>query len=183
MSKYLKRILNATSSAILLPVLYGTMFHLFIPSSYPVRWALVYLIPVVLLAIHWLFILIGKKRFSCESTGKLPQSLVFWLIPLASILSTMLLIMDGRGMAPEPLILIPMLMGFLLMVAGTYLPGMHLRQPLRFVGNVWLWCGGITVFISGLVHFYLYNILVAVLVLLPPIYAFLHKLSDLKGEK
>ena len=174
MPEFLKRMQAAVSSAILIPLLYSVMFDMFIPSSYPILWELIYWIPVILLALHWLLFLIWKKIGRYESMCSFPRSLFFWLIPAASMLSTMLLIMHGRRMEPNLFIMGPMLIGFALMVGGTYLPGTTLRKPHRFIGNVWIWCGGITVFVSGLGHFYLYNILIGIMLILSVVSIFLH---------
>ena len=166
MSEYFKRMHIAISAAIMIPELYGFLYTQFLLCSFPIRDDLVLGIPWILVALQWFLVLLFGTLVGFEKIESFPCSLILWIIPAASMLSTMLLILHGSGTAPSLHIFGPMLVGFLMMIAGSYLPQKSLLQPQRRLGNLLIWFGGITVFISGLGTFYLYLVLAAALAIL-----------------
>lgn len=166
MNKYGKRMQIAISAAILIPELTGFLYTQFLLSSFPIREKLVLSIPLLLLALHWAITLIWGTIAGFERLEAFPLSLVFWITPAASMLSTMLLILQGRGIAPNFFIMGPMAAGFLFMVAGCYLPGKSLLRSRLRIGNLMIWYGGIIVVASGLVPYRFYFLLAVILAVL-----------------
>lgn len=198
------KILITTSVVILLPVLVGLVLWGQLPERIPIHWNAageidgwsskpfaIFGLPLILLGFQWFCVLAtlaDPKRGS--HTEKMLQ-LVFWIIPVLSVVAHMVVYMTALGIEVRMERIMPALMGLLFVIIGNYLPkckqnytiGIKIPWTLnseenwqkthRFAGKVWVVCGCImmlTSFFGGVAIFFAVALL---MVLTPCIYSYI----------
>ena len=124
-----------SSIVILLPMLVGAFAKHLLPEEVvlhfgldgmPDGWgnplAFFLIVPPIMLALHWICLLVDSYfSHSKEQNPKL-QNLMFWLMPLISLFVTATMMFAMTGEMPNVFALACGLMGVLFLVVGNYLP-------------------------------------------------------------
>ncbi len=168
-----------TSIVILLPIIVGLIVWNDLPQQIATHWGAdgkadgfssravaVFLLPLLMLGIHWLCALI-----TCADPGNKGQnerilSMVLWISPILSVIMNGLVYANALGMAVSVSMVTPICMGILFVVIGNYLPkckrnytiGIKVSWALeneenwnkthRFAGKVWV-AGGLALIAAG----------------------------------
>ena len=189
-----KGLLALTSAIILLPMLAGLLLWTRLPQTmathfdgkgtpngFMSRTLVVFMIPLVLLALHWLCIYSGK--YAKNVGGKTFSVLVLWIIPLASLFVGLV----TYGYALDSRLNITRMgfvfLGLIFTVCGNYMPkvtrnfvvGIKIPTTLadednwnkthRFAGPIWV-AGGLTLLLCGLLGLSSWGLPLAILVVL-----------------
>ena len=101
MLKKNKGLLIVSSIIILLPILAGLIFYDRLPDSLNMHWNLqgevdgqgnkplmIFLLPCILLAVHWLCLLITAWDWKKRPQGRKVEKLIFWLMPITSLFAS-----------------------------------------------------------------------------------------------
>lgn len=138
-----------SSIVILLPVVFGLIFWNSLPEELTTHWGLggeangwmtrgatVFLLPVILLAVHWLCLLISIKFPGRTEQNPKLMGIMLWIIPIISLVSHGTVYMVAFGMEIQPIFLINILLGILLIVLGNYMPKAT-RNPTMGIKIKW----------------------------------------------
>lgn len=193
-----------TSIVILLPILAGLILWDKLPEQIPTHWNAageidgwsskafaVFGLPVIMLAMHWLCVLgTAADPKKANHSDKMMQ-LMLWIVPFLSVALFALTYVAALGTEVQMALIMPLIVGLVLTIAGNYLPkckqsytlGIKLPWTLnseenwnrthRFAGRLWVVCGiGImlTAFFGG---FWVFLPIVLVMVLVPTLYSYL----------
>ncbi len=202
--KNIKRLL-ITSVVILLPMLAGLILWNKLPNSVPVhfgptgeadgfasRGVAVFVMPLVLLAVHWLCTLGTAADPKHKNVDGKPLTLVLWICPLISLLVNGVVYTTALGIAINIMMVFGLFFGCLFVVIGNYMPkcrqsytlGIKLPWTLndednwnrthRFAGRLWI-VGGlamiVTAFIGELLAYAMIGIIL-VMVIIPTAYSY-----------
>ncbi len=164
---------------LLLPVAIGVILWDQLPDRIATHWGLegtpdgwsgkgmaVFGIPLMLLAMHWLAVLItGCDKRNKEQSPKVFR-LVLWIIPVMSVFLCSFVYLTALGWAWNVKTAVCMMLGLLFVVIGNYLPkcrqnhfiGVRIKWTLqneenwnmthRFAGKLWL-VGGLLLVVVG----------------------------------
>ena len=204
--KYWKTLL-ITSIIILLPIAAGLILWDRLPEQVPMHWGpsgevdgyssrgmFVFILPVVMLAFHWLCMIVTsadpKKKNHTDKT----MTLVLWIIPVIEIMLSIITYMTVLGYGVRVEIIVPAFMGLLLVVIGNYLPkckqtysvGIKIPWTLnseenwnkthRLAGWVWTICGALIVATAFTGIFWLPLLFLLPMILIPVLYSYsLHR--------
>ncbi len=202
--KNLKKLL-LTSAVILLPILAGVILWDKLPDSVPVhfgptgeadgfasRGVAVFVMPLFLLAIHWLCTLATAADPKNKNIDKKALGLVLWICPMISLLVNGVVYVTALGIAINILMVFGLFFGCLFVVIGNYMPkcrqsytlGIKLPWTLndednwnrthRFAGRLWT-VGGLVVIITaflGDAFVFVFLGLVLLMVIIPTIYSY-----------
>ena len=208
-----KKLLILTSLLTLLPIPVGLLLWNNFPETMAIHWGItgqadgyaspsfaVFVLPVILLAVHWLCILATALDKGNKNRNQKLQAIVLWIIPLIGNLSCcgMYALALGWEFSPVAWTMIPM--GILFSVIGNYLPKTRMNATMgikiywtytseenwnathRFGGKVWM-IGGIGIALCALLpHLWAVTVMLAgilVLVLLPVIYSWRYYKKEL----
>jgi len=193
-----------TSIIILLPILAGVILWDTLPEQVPSHWDVngeidgwsskpffVFGLPGIMLAAQWLCVLgTAADPKKANHSGKVLH-LVLWIIPVLSIVLSVMTYMTALGAEVRVEMVMPLLVGFVLTIVGNYLPkckqsytiGIKIPWTLhseenwnrthRFAGRLWVVCGlalMLTGFFGG---FWVFLPIVLVMVLVPMLYSYL----------
>ena len=124
-----------SSIVILLPMLIGLFAKDLLPEEVVLHWGMdgmpdgwgsplgiFFILPPIMLAIHWLCLLVDN--YFSHSKGQNPklQNLMIWLIPLISLFVTATMVFSLSGKMPNVSAFLCGVMGALFLVIGNYLP-------------------------------------------------------------
>ena len=202
--KNLKRLL-LTSVVILLPILAGVMLWNKLPESIPVhfgpdgapdsfgsRGMAVFVMPLFLVAMHWLCMLATSADPKHKNIDGKPLSLTLWICPLISLLTGGVMYTTALGYAINVTMVMGLFFGCLFVVIGNFLPkcrqsytlGIKLPWTLndednwnrthRFAGRLWI-VGGLVMIVTaffGEVLAYAMVGIILVMVLTPTVYSY-----------
>ena len=171
MIKKYKWQLLISSILILVPALLGLIFWQQLPSQMPTHFGtdgnpdawggkmIVVILPVVLLALHWLCMLITAKDPKNKDQTEKAMRLIFWIMPMLSFVISAIMCAEAFDIDVNLSVMLPLFLGVLFIVIGNYLPkckqnhtlGIKLVWTLkseetwnathRFGGKVWVICG------------------------------------------
>jgi uncharacterized membrane protein len=193
-----------TSIIILLPIAAGLILWDRLPEQVPMHWGpsgevdgygsrgmFVFILPVVMLAFHWLCMIVTsadpKKKNHTDKT----MTLVLWIIPVIEIMLSIITYMTVLGYGVRVEIIVPAFMGLLLVVIGNYLPkckqtysvGIKIPWTLnseenwnkthRFAGWLWTICGLVVMLTGFFGGFWIFFGVVLLMVLAPCIYSYI----------
>ncbi len=150
-------------------------------------------IPLIMLAIHWLCLVITGKDMKNKDQSRKVMSVVMWILPVMSLFVSGLVYSIAMGEVLSVYRLLPLLLGALFIVIGNYLPkckqnftiGIKIKWTLiseknwnathRYAGKVWV-AGGIgmlacTALPMSLVMWFILGI-TAVMVILPTVFSY-----------
>lgn len=138
-----RRHMVVSSVVVLLPALLGIIFWKELPEwmpirwdasgnpdGYALRWIAVFVMPMVLLAVHWLCLFLTLRDPGNRQQNKKALGLVFWLMPLLSLVMGGLmytLAMDHPFRMEQINVLV---FGLLFVVMGNYLPKIRQNSTL-----------------------------------------------------
>lgn len=201
------KLLVITSLAILLPILAGGILWNQLPEQLPIHWntageidgysskAFVVIgLPLILLAFHTFTIFITLSDPKKQNHSEKILQLIFWIIPLLSILLSSLMYSAAMGKGIHMETFVSVSLGLLFVAIGNYLPkcqqnytvGFKLPWTLhseenwnrthRLAGRLWV-AGGFIMMILGFFGIiWLTMIVPAVMALIPSIYSYaLHR--------
>ena len=201
------KILLATSLVVLLPIAAGLILWEQLPDMMPTHWditgevddmsskpAAVFGPTLVLLAVHWLCLLVTFVDPKKKNHGRKILYLVTWLIPVLSVLLNTLMYITAMDNDVRIELVMPVFLGLVLAIIGNYLPkckqnytiGIKLPWTLhseenwnrthRFAGRIWLG-GGLVIMLTGLVGgFWIFVAAIFLMVLAPMIFSYvLHR--------
>lgn len=174
--KYKKQLI-ISSLVILLPMLIGLLLWDTLPESFAAHWGIdgqpdgwvgkavgVFVMPLFLLVLNYLCIWITELDNRKRNQNRKVMNLVFWCLPLISVLSGGLIYATAMGKTWDVSILMPIALGLLFVCIGNYLPKCKQNNTIgikviwalnneenwnathRFSGKLWVVSGLITVF-------------------------------------
>lgn len=207
MIKKNKLSLILSSALILLPSLIGIFLWDKLPEKMTIHWGAdgnpngfsgpftaVFILPLILLAFHWLCVLVTAKDNKGRQQGKF-FSLVIWITPLISIFASSIIYAVSFDIEINMEYTLSLLFAFLFIILGNYMPkltqnytmGLRIKWTLqseenwnathRFCGKVWVICGILmlfTVLLKGSVMLIALMLLVLISVITPFIYSYLY---------
>ena len=212
-----KKLLIITSLLILLPIPVGLLLWNQFPETMTIHFGFtgqangyaspayaVFVLPVIMLAVHWLCILATSFDKGNKNRNQKLQSIVIWTIPLIGNLSICGIYALALGWKFSPVAWTVIPMGLLFAVIGNYMPKTRMNYTMgvkvrwaytseanwnathRFAGKVWM-IGGIGMALCGLLpHLWAVILMLAVipvLVLLPVIYSWRYYKKELAEGK
>ena len=171
------------------------------PDTMSSKAAMVFGLPLVMLAVHLLGLFLGDKDPGHKKQPKKATGIVFWVIPVASLFVNSLMYFTALEMDFNPMMLVVGFLAFMFMVVGNYLPtckqsatmGIKIKWTLenaenwrathRFSGKVWFICGLLLIPCVFLPEKYAPALLISIIVpvaLLPVCYSYLYYKKQIK---
>ena len=205
MIKKYKNTLILTSLIMLIPMAVGLLLWNKLPDPMPSHWGIngevdgwsskafsVFGFPALLLAIHWLCVVISTADPHHKNYHPKMIRLMFWICPMIGLILCTMVYSAALGHSLPIETIMPLLLGMLFVVIGNLMPkcrysytmGIKLPWTLhseenwnkthRFGGKVWV-IGGIFMMATALWgSFWLLMAIVALMVLIPTIYSYLY---------
>lgn len=203
--KNLKRLL-LTSVIILLPILAGVILWDQLPNIVPIhfgangkpdgyatRFVAVFVMPLFLLAIHWICTLATAADPKNKNIDKKALGLVLWICPMISLLVNGVVYVTALGIAIDIIMIFGLFFGCLFVVIGNYMPkcrqsytiGIKLPWTLenednwnrthRFAGRLWTLGGLLSIVTAFLGNAFIFVFLgfVLLMVIIPTVYSYL----------
>lgn len=198
------KILCITSILILLPILAGLALWETLPERVPMHWnaqgeidgwgskaVFVFGMPLIMLGFQWLCVLVTGADPKKKNHPDKILHLAFWIIPVLSILLSVLTYFTALGKDVQMEVVMPVFMGLLFVIIGNYLPkckqnytiGIKIPWTLnseenwnkthRFAGWLWVACGVVMMLAGFFGIFWVFFIVVFVMVFPPFIYSYL----------
>lgn len=193
-----------TSLIILIPIVIGLILWDKLPDQVPMHWnaqgevdsygtkfQAVFLMPLVLVAFHWICILGTSLDPKKQNINDKMVTLVLWIIPIISLLCNSMMYATVLGHKVNVEIIMPLFMGALFVVIGNYMPkckqsytvGIKLPWTLdneenwnkthRLAGFLWVISGVIIMATAFLGAFWLFFIVLIPMVVIPFVYSYL----------
>ena len=195
-----------SSLVILLPIVFGLIFWKDLPEEMTTHWgasglvngwmnkgAAIFVLPLILLAIHWLCFLASTKLPGGNDQNPKLLNIVLWIIPMISLAANGTIYAVAFGREINPVFFVFPLMGILFIAIGNYLPkskrniaaGIKVKWALqneenwyathRFGGKVYV-IGGffllVCMFLPTVIALWAGGIALVALVLIPVIYSY-----------
>jgi uncharacterized membrane protein len=212
-----KKLLIITSLLTLLPIPIGLLLWNQFPETMAIHFGItgqadgyaspsfaVFVLPLILLAGHWICILATALDKSNKNRNQKLQTIVLWIIPLIGNLSCCGIYALALGWEFSPVAWTMIPMGLLFALIGNYMPKTRMNSTMgikvpwtysseenwnathRFAGKVWV-IGGIIIALCGLLpHGWAVSIMLAgvlVLVILPIFYSWRYYKKELAEGK
>ena len=143
MIKAYKKHIILSSIVILLPVLAGLFLWNRLPATMTTHWGAdgyadgwsgkafgVFGLPLILLAFHWLMILLDSRITKNYEQNRKAYRIVFWIIPVISLFSNGFIYAFALGWEFRPELLVSPMIGLLFIVLGNYLPKIRQNPTL-----------------------------------------------------
>ncbi|MCH5188446.1 MAG: SdpI family protein [Oscillospiraceae bacterium] len=197
-----------SSIVTLLPVIVGLIMWDSLPERMATHWGFtgaadgfssrpfaVFALPLILLAGHWVCVIVTAADPKNKNQTQKAVSLVFWICPFVSLFSGAVIYAAAFGMNFSINILLPVVTGLIFIVIGNYLPkckqnytmGIKVAWTLeneenwnathRFGGRVWV-IGGVLLmlcaFLPNTVMYYVFIVLISLLGIIPVIYSYVY---------
>ena len=187
-----KKTLVLSSLAILLPIPVAFFLRERLAERMTMN-GIVWSVPVIMLAVHWLCILCTALDKDNKNRNTKLMTLVLWIIPLItnlSVLGSFALVL-GVEFSPVAWTLVPV--GLLFVLIGNYLPKVRMNGTLgikirwtysseenwnathRFAGKVWVVGGFLLMLVALLPHIWAVSVMLAAILLLclvPMVYSY-----------
>ena len=195
-----------SSIVTLIPTMFGLIVWNQLPEQLVTHWGFdgtadaisarawaVFALPLLLLAIHWLCLLISDKIGQPEGQNSKIMGIAFWIIPVISLMANGFTYAFAFGLDFNPLIFLFLIMGVTLIFIGNYMPkikqnatmGIKIRwtytseanwnQTHRIGGKVWVIIGFLCLPFSFLplrIGLIALPILLAVAIIIPVVYSY-----------
>ena len=198
------KILIITSLVILIPIIAGVVLWDKLPEQIPMHWNsagevdgwsskpfAVFAAPLILLALHWLCLCSTLNDPKNKNRSGKMINLVFWIIPLLSIMLSVLTYCTAMGKDMQVDVIVFVILGASFIFIGNYLPKCHQNYTIgikipwtlhseenwnkthRLAG--WLWVfGGIAIIIAGFIGIWQISLAAAfIMALVPIIYSYI----------
>ena len=207
-----------SSLLILSPMAVGLILWDKLPDSMVVHWGsagvpdgtgskafAVFGLPLIMLALHWLALLLTALDPKQKGQNKKAMGALYWIMPILNLFVQVLLYGTAMGKVMDIYMVFPLLFGFLFMLLGNYQPkvkqnstyGVKMYWTLnneenwnkthRFAGKVWVAAGAVMVLTALLpLEWMLVSVLVILLVacVAPVVYSYRiykkHKAAGIK---
>lgn len=161
-----------SSILILLPVLFGLLFWEQLPETVITHWgrdgnpdgtmkkaAAVFVLPLILLAVHLLCLIFTALDKSQKNQNKKALGIIFWIIPCISLFANGTLYAVALEKTWSIQIALPLLLGAMFLFIGNYMPKITQNRTLgikiywtlcneenwnkthRLAGKLWVVCG------------------------------------------
>ncbi len=197
-------LLVVTSIVILLPILAGLILWDTLPEQVathfgtdgePDGWSgrvfTVFGMPLILLAVHWLCILVTAADPRQNSVAGKIIHIILWLIPAMSLLMSAVVYTHAMGIDFDNELIMTLFIGLLFVVIGNYLPkcrqsytvGIRLPWTLadednwnrthRLAGWVWITAGIIILATAFLRNFIILTVVLLIAAAVPTVYSYL----------
>ena len=127
--------LLVSSLVILLPIVFGLLYWNKLPDEMTTHWgmdgnadgwtnkaAAIFILPAILLAVHWLCVLLSAKLPGGQEQNPKLFAIVLWIIPALSLVVNGTIYAVSFGKEIDPVFLIFPLLGILFIAIGNYLP-------------------------------------------------------------
>lgn len=167
--------LIVSSILILLPILAGLLLWNQLPDTMITHWGAdgnadssssklvsVFLPPMILLAVHWLCLLLTSLDKKQKEQNKKALGIIFWILPAISIFVNSMMYSVSLGYNFTGIVAMPILFGVLFLYIGNYMPKIKQNRNLgikiswtlnneenwnkthRFAGKLWM-IGGLCI--------------------------------------
>lgn len=211
--KYKKHLI-ASSMITLLPVIIGIVFWKYFPEKMVSHWNLqgepdkisskfmvLFSLPVILFLLQWIGIFVTAKDLKNKEQNKKVFLLVFWIIPVISLVSWSVMVTASLGFQPDLSRMIILVIPIMFIILGNYMPkckqnhtiGIRVKWTLeneenwnkthRFAGRLWFYGGSITFLFSLFVPLEKTPFLLIVIVglgIIPSLYSYLYYRKQVK---
>lgn len=189
-------IILITSIVVLLPVLIGVLV-----PDYKFNIWISLVIPVSMLAVHWFALWVVFKDNSNREQNHKIISMVYWLVPVLSLITSGTSIMASMGKTLHIDVFVRIGLGLIFVIMGNYMPkckpnytiGVRVPWTLkneenwnkthRFTGKLWV-CGGIFSLATLLVDNEKFSIVffaaIILLAIIPAVYSYIYYRKQLK---
>lgn len=205
MLKKNKVTLIVTSLVTLIPILIGLLLWNKLPEQVPFHWDIngnvdrwasksvaVFTMPAILLAFHWLCVLVSTIDPKSKEYHPSTIRLVLWICPMLSLLLSALVYSYALGHNLRVETIIPLFMGALFVVIGNLLPKMRQSYTMgiklpwtlnneenwnkthRFAGKLWVAGGVIIMATAFLSTFWVFFGTLILMVIIPTLYSYLY---------
>lgn len=213
MIKNNKATLIITSLVLLIPVLVGLILWDKLPEQIPTHWGIhgevdgwsskstaVFLLPCIMLGIHWLGLLATKLDPKKEAYTAKMLSLVLWITPALSLLISTLMYSKALGYDLDINIILPLPLGLIFIVIGNLLPKMRQSYTMgiklpwtlnneenwnkthRLSGKIWV-AGGIVILATAILgNLWIMLGVLVINVMVPTIYSYCLYRKQTKAE-
>ena len=201
-----KLLLIITSIVILLPIVFGLIVWDKLPEQIATHWGAdgnpdgyssrelaVFGLPAVLFVVQWFAAFITSKDPKNKGNNKKPKELVFFLIPILSLVVSAMMYATALGSEVRVEMIMPLFLGLMLVVLGNYMPkcrqnytiGIKVSWTLnseenwnathRFAGKLWM-IGGVLVMLCallpGIYTFVGFMTVSLIMVIVPIVYSY-----------
>lgn len=194
MRKQHKRLWLLTAVLTLGPILAGLLLWNRLPDTMVTHWGAdgvadgwsgknfaVFVLPLILLAVHCLCLLITIKDKGNQDQSKKALAMVFWIMPVTSWFSCGTVYFAAMGKGPELINLVPAFMGLVFAIMGNYMPKVKQNRTLgvkipwtlaneenwnkthRYCGRIWVIGGLILLFCVFLPDLWMVPVMAVVL--------------------
>lgn len=213
-----KKLLIITSLLTLLPIPIGLLLWNKFPETMAIHFGLtgqadgyaspsfaVFVLPLILLAVHWVCILATALDKGNKNRNQKLQTIVLWVIPLIGNLSCCGMYALALGWEFSPVVWTMVPMGLLFAVIGNYMPKTRMNSTMgikvpwtysseanwnathRFAGKIWV-IGGILLILAGLLpHIWAVGamlVAVTLLCVIPVVYSYrFYKREKAEGKE
>ena len=158
-------------------------------------------LPLILLGIFWICIFFTMKDVNNQNQNKKALGIIYWIIPILSCVVNGIVYLTALGKEMNPALIVSLLLGFMFIIIGNYLPkckqnftlGIKIKWTLeneenwnkthRFAGKVWFIGGFIMLLTAFLtIEYALLSIIILIvpMVALPVIYSYSYHKKQLK---
>ena len=204
MLKKHKTSLIVTSLVILIPILVGLLLWDKLPEQVPFHWGIdgqvdnwadkptaVFLIPLMLLAMHWVCMLVSSADPKNKNYHPKAFTLVLWICPMLNLMISSIMYATALGYAVNVEVMMPLFMGALFIIIGNLLPKMRQSTTMgiklpwtlhseenwnkthRVSGKLWV-AGGIVILATAFLgSFWILIAVLLVMVIIPTLYSYL----------
>ncbi len=130
-----KWVLLVSSLVILLPVVFGLIVWDYLPDTVPLHWGMdgkadgfgspwvvVLIVPAILLALHWLCILVTWKDNANNEQSRKVLTLTYWILPFISVIMSIFVYAAAFGHTVHMLSAVWIILGATFILIGNYLP-------------------------------------------------------------
>lgn len=134
----------ASSVIILLPILAGVILWDKLPQQLPIHWGVngqpdgyagkavaVFLMPLILLAIHWMCMIATAMDRKNKVQNPKIMGMIYWIVPLLSLAVNGIVYSAALGKSPDVGMVVLLILGLMFAVIGNYMPKC---RPNRTVG-------------------------------------------------
>lgn len=217
MLKRNKATLIISSVIILLPVFLGLVFWNELPEQIVTHWDIsgnpngwsskvvaVFVLPLILLAIHWLCVFVTARDPKNKDQSKKVFTMVLWIIPVVSLFSCGFTYFAAFERKFEPSALTLAVIGLMFVIFGNYMPkckqnhtiGIKVKWALedeenwnathRLGGKLWV-IGGLLIlgciFLPGSATAWALVIILPTMAVIPVIYSYVFYRKKAAGQK
>lgn len=204
-----------SSIIILLPAVVGAYFWSALPQQLPTHWGIdglpnawssrliaVFVMPLVVLALHWIGVLVTAADPRNKNQTEKAKGLVFWICPFISLLVGAMIYASAFGVEFGIFPFTIVGMGLMFVVFGNYMPkckqnstlGIRVKWTLeneenwhashRFGGKVWV-IGGMLLmlcaFLPESILPFVLTVSILILAFVPVVYSYIYHVKQVKN--